>query len=195
MKQRNLIVLFMLLVIPAMLFTVSCSKQTTAVPDTTAEEEAAKQAELEKQKELERQKQLEEERLAAERAEQMKAAEMQREKEMAENRFLNENVYFDFDSATLDAQAQALLKDKGMWLKDNPDANIVIEGHCDDRGTNAYNLALGERRAESAKAFLIDLGIESARMTTISYGEEKPLDMGQNEEAWAKNRRAEFVLE
>ena len=82
-----------------------------------------------------------------------------------------------------------------MWLNDNPDANIVIEGHCDDRGTNAYNLALGERRAESVKAFLADLGIESARMTTISYGEEKPLDLGQNEEAWAKNRRAEFVLE
>ena len=195
MTKKNLIVLFMLLVIPAMLFTVSCSTKATAVPDAAAEEEAAKQAEMEKQQEMERQKQLEEERLAAERAEQLKSEQMQREKEMAENRFLNENVYFDFDSATLDSQAQGLLQQKGMWLKDNLDANVVIEGHTDDRGTNAYNLALGERRAESVKAVLVDLGIDSARMTTISYGEEKPVDLGQNEEAWAKNRRAEFVLE
>ena len=199
MMKRKWIILAMLFVIPAMLFTVSCAKKAVvaepAMTDSSAADDAARQAELDKQAEMERQKQLEEERLAAERAAALKSEAMDRDVMMAKNRFLNENVYFDFDSATLDAQAQALLKDKGMWLKDNPDANIVIEGHCDDRGTNAYNLALGERRAESAKAFLIDLGIESARMTTISYGEEKPLDMGQNEEAWAKNRRAEFVLE
>ena len=114
---------------------------------------------------------------------------------MAKNRFISENVYFDFDNATLDYQAQELLKQKAMWLRDYPEANVVIEGHCDERGTNAYNLALGERRAESAKAFLVNLGISDARLTTISYGEEKPLDMGQNEESWAKNRRAAFVLE
>jgi peptidoglycan-associated lipoprotein len=161
----------------------------------TAAEEAARQAELDKQAEMERQKQLEEERLAAERAEQLKAEAMERDLMMAKNRFLNENIYFDFDDATLDYQAQELLKQKAMWLRDNPDANVVIEGHCDERGTNAYNLALGERRAESAKSFLVNLGISSTRMTTISYGEERPVDMGQNEESWAKNRRAAFVLE
>jgi peptidoglycan-associated lipoprotein len=133
-------------------------------------------------------RQLEEERLAAERAEQLKADAMARDMMMAKNRFLNENVYFDFDNATLDYQAQELLKQKAMWLRDNPDANVVIEGHCDERGTNAYNLALGERRAESAKTFLVNLGISGMRLTTISYGEEKPVDMGQNEEAWAKNQ-------
>ena len=75
------------------------------------------------------------------------------------------------------------------------DANVVIEGHCDERGTNAYNLALGERRAESVKMFLVNLGLSDSRMTIISYGEEKPVDMGHNEEAWAKNRRATFVLQ
>ena len=197
--KRKWIILAILFIVPAMLFSVSCAKKAVmtepSVADTSAADEAARQAEMEKQKAMERQKQMEEERLAAERAEQLKAEAMQRDMMMAKNRFLSENVYFDFDNATLDYQAQELLKQKAMWLRDFPDANVVIEGHCDERGTNAYNLALGERRAESAKAFLVNLGISDARLTTISYGEEKPLDMGQNEEAWAKNRRASFVLE
>ena len=192
MMKRKWIILAMLLVIPAMLFTVSCAKKAVmaepSMTDTSAADEAARQAE---QKAMD----LEEERLAAERAEQLKVEAMERDMMMATNRFLNENVYFDFDNSTLDYQAQELLKQKAMWLRDNPEGNVVIEGHCDERGTNAYNLSLGERRAESAKAFLVNLGISGGRLTTISYGEEKPVDMGQNEEAWAKNRRAAFVLE
>ena len=84
---------------------------------------------------------------------------------------------------------------KAEWLRENADTSIIIEGHCDERGTNAYNIALGERRAESAKAYLTDLGIDGLRLTTISYGEERPVDPGHNEEAWAKNRRAHFVVE
>jgi peptidoglycan-associated lipoprotein len=197
--KRKWIIVALLFVIPAMLFSVSCAKKSVvaepSVTDTTADDDAARQAELEKQRELERQRQLEEERLAAERAERLQTEAMERDVMMAKNRFLNENVYFDFDDASLDYQAQSLLKQKAMWLRSNPDANVVIEGHCDERGTNAYNLALGERRAESVKVFLVNLGISSARLTTISYGEEKPVDMGQNEESWAKNRRAAFVLE
>jgi len=197
--KRKWIILAMLFIIPAMLFSVSCAKKAVmtepSTTDTSAADEAARQAELQKQQEMERQKQLEEERLAAERAEKLKAEAMQRDMMMSKNRFLSENVYFDFDKATLDYKAQELLKQKAMWLRDFPDANVVIEGHCDERGTNAYNLALGERRAESAKAFLVNLGISGARLTTISYGEEKPVDMGHNEEAWAKNRRAAFALE
>lgn len=196
--KRKWIIVAMLLIIPAMLFSVSCAKKAVVAEpstDTSAADEAARQAELEKQRELERQRQLEEERLAAERAAQLKGEAMEREMMMAKNRFLNENVYFAFDSAVLDYQAQELLKQKAAWLRANPDANVVIEGHCDERGTNAYNLALGERRAESARAFLTNLGLSASRLTTISYGEEKPVDMGKNEEAWAKNRRAAFVLE
>lgn len=198
MKKRW-IILAILLVVPAMLFTVSCAKKAVmtepSTTDTSAADEAARQAELEKQEALESQKQLEEERLAAERATQLKTDAMQHDMMMAKNRFLNENIYFGFDDATLDGQAQAVLKQKAMWLRDNPDANIVIEGHCDERGTNAYNLALGERRAESTKMFLINLGVSDAQLNTISYGEEKPVDMGNNEASWAKNRRAVFVIE
>jgi peptidoglycan-associated lipoprotein len=198
MMKRKWIVLALLLIVPAMLFTVSCSKKQMSDEPSAEElaaEEAARQAELEKQQELERQKRLEEERLAAERAAQLEAEALEREKMMAKNRFLNENIYFDFDDATLDDMAQELLRQKALWLQDNPDTNVVIEGHCDERGTNAYNLALGDRRAEAVKTFLGDLGISDTRLTTISYGEEKPVDMGQNEEAWAKNRRAAFTLE
>ena len=204
MMKRKWIILTMLFIIPAMSLTVSCAKKPVATGPSAAEvaaaeeaaaSEAVRQAELEKQREIERQNQLEAERLAAERAEQLKAEAVERDMMMAMNRFLNENVYFEFDNSTLDYQAQELLKQKAVWLRDNPDANVVIEGHCDERGTNAYNLSLGERRAESAKMFLVNLGIFDTRLTTISYGEEKPVDMGQDEEAWAKNRRAAFVLE
>lgn len=198
MMKRKWIILALVLIVPAMLFTVSCAKKTVSnEPSTTdtAADDAARQAELEKQAELDRQRQLEEERLAAERAEQLKAEAVARDLAMAKNRFLSENIYFDFDKSVLSYQAQELLKEKAMWMRANPDASVVVEGHCDERGTNAYNLALGERRAESAKTFLVNLGISGARMTTISYGEERPLDMGHNEEAWAKNRRATFVIE
>ncbi len=112
----------------------------------------------------------------------------------ARQKFQAEDVRFAFDSAVLDMTAQSILKDKAAWLKANTGANIVIEGNCDERGTVAYNLALGERRAASAKTFLTNMGVAPARMATISYGKEKPLDPGHNEQAWAKNRRDHFVI-
>ena len=87
------------------------------------------------------------------------------------------------------------MRKNAPWLRANPTATVTIEGHCDNRGTNEYNLALGDRRAYSAKIFLIDLGIAESRMQTISYGEERPLDPGENEDAWTKNRRAHFVID
>jgi peptidoglycan-associated lipoprotein len=110
-------------------------------------------------------------------------------------KFVNENVYFDFDSASLREDAQAVLREKAEYLRNNPDLNnLIIEGHTDDRGTDAYNMALGARRADAVQQFMIDLGLSSNRFDTISYGEERPLDLGQNEEAWAKNRRASFTF-
>ena len=104
------------------------------------------------------------------------------------------NIYYEFDKSTLTPMAQDTLMRHAAWLRENADVTVTIEGHADERGTNEYNLALGDRRADSAKAFLVDLGIASSRLTTISYGEERPLCMQQNEECWTKNRRGQFIV-
>ena len=190
MRKNFWLVVALLLVIPGLLFTTSCAKKTVmAEPAATAEDDAAKKAAAEaaRQAEMERQKRLEEERLKAEglKGEALKAA-MQFESTM---------IYFDFDKSNLRPDAQATLRKQADFLQANPKAKVIIEGHCDERGTTEYNLALGDRRANSAKAFLVNLGVSESRLTTISYGEERPLDSGGTEMAWAKNRRAQFVLE
>lgn len=103
-------------------------------------------------------------------------------------------IYFGFDDYTLSPEAQSTLTAMAEAMKANKSAVVQVEGHCDERGTVEYNLALGERRAQSVKNFLAQLGVEGARLSTISYGEEKPVVQGHTEEAWAKNRRAEFVV-
>lgn len=113
----------------------------------------------------------------------------------ARDRFIYDNIHFGYDSSALSLEAQSILREKAAWLRNNPGTTVIIEGHCDERGTTEYNLALGDRRAESVRSFLVNLGISAGRMTTVSYGEERPLDPGHNEAAWAKNRRAQFVLE
>jgi peptidoglycan-associated lipoprotein len=107
---------------------------------------------------------------------------------------LQQDVYFEFDKTTLTPDARAALVKNGEWLRINRDVVITIEGHCDERGTNEYNLALGDRRAETVKTFLADLGIQPSRLKTISYGEEQPADPNHSESAWAKNRRAHFLI-
>lgn len=119
---------------------------------------------------------------------------LRREKTEATQVFVNEDLHFDYDSAVLNNKAMEILKKKAAYIEKYSGVSATIEGHCDERGTNEYNLALGERRAESAKEFLGNLGIAASRLKTISYGEEKPLDTGHDQEAWAKNRRAHFVI-
>ena len=104
------------------------------------------------------------------------------------------NVYFAFDDFSLNEEAKTSLAQNAAWLINNPESEVIIEGHCDERGTEEYNLALGERRATSVKRYLIRLGVPEKQLSTISFGEERPADPASNEEAWAKNRRAEFVL-
>jgi peptidoglycan-associated lipoprotein len=190
MKKRIWVVVAMLFVLPGLLLTASCAMKAVNPVASVAktDDDAAKRAAAEKarQDELARQKALEEARLKEEAA--------KREVLAARNKFMNENVHFAFDSSVLDTTAQSILKSKADWMKKNPNAPVIIEGHCDERGTVAYNLALGERRAESAKAFLVNMGISAGSISTISYGEERPVDPGKNEEAWAKNRRAHFVI-
>ena len=184
MRKKLWINLALLLVIPGLLFTVSCAKKTVRSDSGMASSTSGQASDQAKLDEEARQKAIREAELAAE----------QRRKMLAKQQFMNEDVYFEFDSSALLPEAQDVLKRKAEWLRANPDASIIVEGHCDERGTNEYNLALGDRRAESAKGFLADLGISGFRLTTVSYGEERPVDSGSNEESWAKNRRAHFVI-
>jgi len=103
-------------------------------------------------------------------------------------------VYYDFDKSNIRADQQPRIEENSAYLKDNLGVAVRIEGNCDERGTNEYNLALGERRALSAKKYLVNLGIADSRIDTLSYGEEKPLVRGHDELAWAQNRRADFVI-
>ncbi|MDZ7290226.1 MAG: peptidoglycan-associated lipoprotein Pal [candidate division KSB1 bacterium] len=101
-------------------------------------------------------------------------------------------IYFDFDKFDLKTEALQILAANARALKAHPEASIIIEGHCDERGTIEYNLALGDKRAKAAKNYLVSLGVDPAQISIISYGKERPVDFRHNEEAWAKNRRAEF---
>ncbi len=167
----------MLVLIFAMgfVFTIGCCKKKQA---ETAPAAATKEG-------------VSEDELAAKR----KAEQEAMLKKAAMQKFVNEDVYFDFDDASIRADQKPVLKDKVDFLKANPDISVTIEGHCDERGTEAYNMALGERRAQSIKTFLINAGIDKSRLNTISYGEEKPVDPGHNEAAWAKNRRGHFKID
>jgi peptidoglycan-associated lipoprotein len=196
MMRKNWTITALILVLALLVaFSISaCAKKkiSSEPAATSMDEEARKRAEEERQRELERQKALKEENLKEERVSEGTAAERT---VSARTVFENEDIYFEFDSIRLTPEAQELLTKKAAWLRANPAAKVTIEGHCDNRGTNEYNLALGEGRAQSAKAFLVDLGIEASRLKTISYGEERPIDRAQTEEAWARNRRAHFVIE
>ena len=197
MKKFLGVCLIILFVFPAVLSFVSCAKKDIeATPSMESEEmtdeepaDDTDKADMEA-KEME-EKRLEEERMAAEDARLQAEQEAMAAREM----FISEDIHYDFDSAVILADAQAILQEKAAWMNDNPDAAIIVEGHCDERGTEAYNLALGERRAAAAKNYLIDLGIDSQRILTISYGEERPIDPSKTEAAWAKNRRAHFTIE
>ncbi|MFQ5849259.1 MAG: peptidoglycan-associated lipoprotein Pal [Candidatus Binatia bacterium] len=104
------------------------------------------------------------------------------------------DIYFEFDRYTLRSDARVTLEANAEWLKANPSVRIEIEGHADERGTNEYNLALGARRAQSAKDYLVTLGVSPDRLSTISYGEELPVCREKTEECWQTNRRAHFVM-
>jgi len=188
MKKNHWIVLALALILPTMMFTVSCAKkQVAAEPEMTPAQEQSMTDTSKADAEAAEKARLESERLQAEEA--------QRAKMAARETFANTDIYFDFDSSALLPAAQEILSQKADYLLgEGSGLNIIIEGNCDERGTEAYNLALGERRAEAAKAFLVNLGVNASRINTISFGEEKPVDPAHNEAAWAKNRRDHFVI-
>jgi len=144
--------------------------------DSVAAAEAARRAEAE--------------RLAAERA-----AEAERQRRIREARAtLEEMVFFDYDMSEIRSDAATTLRAKVDILRSSPQVQLRIEGHADERGSLEYNQALGQRRAESARTYLVNLGLPGAMFRTVSFGEERPIAQGSNESAWAQNRRDEFVL-
>jgi peptidoglycan-associated lipoprotein len=206
----------LILIVFGLLMTASCAKKTIKTDTLTTgpkqqetKDQGVRQPSLKehdvqrekRQSEAIKQREFEEARLRERRRQEMELEEKKRQAKIekqaaaARERFLNELILFDFDSAVLTQVAQERLKRKAKWLREYPNVKIIIEGHCDERGNDEYNLALGEARAKAAKTFLIDMGISASRLTTISYGEERPFAKGHNEEAWRLNRRAHFVIE
>ena len=104
------------------------------------------------------------------------------------------DIHFEYDQYRVLDRDIYTLEGVAAWMKENPDARVLIEGHCDERGTNEYNMALGEQRALAARRYLVGLGIDSGRLTTISYGEERPISFGSTEDAWSQNRRGHFAV-
>ena len=184
MSKEVWLSIFFVVILSVMFFTVSCAKKVVQnEPEPMIQSEVSK-APDKSAMEAEQAKRSQEDRLRAEAA----------AREAAEKAFVNEIIHFSFDSALLSDQAQQILNHKADYLRTNSGVTVTVEGHCDERGTDAYNIALGERRAESVKNFLVDLGISTNRLNTVSYGEERPIAMGQDEASWAKNRRAQFVI-
>ena len=171
-----------------LVFLLACSKPIVSSGPSTSYESGAQQAGSEDSGQSGA---ISEESLGSTGAKSSLSPEQEAE---ARKAFENEDIRFDYDSALLTPQAQEILRDKARYMKENPGTNVIIEGHCDERGTNEYNLALGEQRAKMTQEFLVALGVSASRIKTVSYGEERPLDRSNTEQAWAKNRRAHFVI-
>lgn len=193
MTKKFWVGLALVLIVPGLMFATSCAKKKIeSEPGVVTIEEEPVTEGVTADDERARRRALEEQRISEERLrEQAKA---RRERAELEE-FQNEHIYFEFDKSRLLPESKEILRNKAKWLMAHPDVSVIIEGHCDERGTSEYNMALGDRRAQSAKSYLVDLGIGSRRLMTISYGEERPLDPSHNEMAWAKNRRDQFVIE
>ncbi len=153
-----------------------CDKREVAPTDLSAEEQARLRAEQERLR-----RQMEESGLSGTPAQQREA-------------FINQDIHFDYDQYDLRQDAKDILQQKAAYMQANPSINVVVEGHCDARGSYAYNMALGEKRARSAAAYLVALGIPASRIEVVSYGSEMPLVSGHSEEAYFANRRGHFVI-
>ena len=191
-KKSILIVIFSLSIA---LILMGCPKKTVMKeePSVKKEESAAAKAEAERIAK-EREAKLSEEAAKKEFEKGMVAKKEPGIEGVVFESSLLKDIHFDFDKYDIRPGDVSILKENSEILKKYPKVKIQIEGHCDERGTNEYNLALGERRANSTKNYLISLGVSPERISTISYGEEKQLDPGHSEEAWAKNRRAHTII-
>ena len=191
MKRQLLMNVMMAVMVAGLLTMIACSKPQVADPGNVYQGQSGEtDAERAARLGVERAARLEAERIKAQQLDDQRQAQIVE----AKSRFLNQNILFDYDSAELNDPAKGLLREKAAWLQANPSDTVMIEGHCDERGTTVYNLALGERRANAAQNYLVDLGVSARRLGTVSYGEEKPLDPAATEAAYRINRRAQFIF-
>ena len=186
MSRKSLLWVALMLVVPVL---IGCPKKPPKTPDQTLAVETAPVApaprEVAPPPPPPPKADVEEETLPSDLAELNK---------VLVERGLIGDVFFAFDKYDLSAEARERLAQNASWIKGNPSYVFTVEGHCDERGTNEYNLALGQRRANAAVEYLVSLGVDNARLRTISYGEERPLCSESTEECWARNRRAHFVV-
>ncbi len=199
----------MILILCFGLMISGCPKKTVIKEEpsvTKAEESAAEKEKAARLEAEQREREAKEKELAKIREEEAKKAQEKEfdksliakktpgiEGEVLETKLLKD-IHFDFDKYDIGPQDALILQENAALLTKQPAVKVQIEGHCDERGTVEYNLALGERRANNAKKYLVSLGVSKDRISTISYGKERPLDPGHNEEAWAKNRRDHSVI-
>jgi peptidoglycan-associated lipoprotein len=192
-KNLTWLGILIVLVFGLTIFT-GCAEKKAVVKDGAAQDQQMAADKAAKDK-------AEADRLAREQAERDAAMKAQADKEQeakvqaaATVEVAVKDINFDFDKSNIRPDAREVLKANADYFLKSGVASIVIEGNCDERGTAEYNMALGERRAREAKKYLVNLGVKETKMKTISYGKERPLDPGNNEEAWAKNRRDHFVV-
>ena len=173
-KKGNVTVVFVLSLLLALASFNGCAKKKTETPPPKP------QPKVEEKKPAPKPQVKEPERKPVEKA------------SLSESAF--KTVYFDFDKSDIRSDQRSNLSSNAQLLSSNSSVRIRIEGHCDERGTDEYNMALGQRRADAIKQYLIDYGVSSSRITTISYGEERPVSSGHNESSWSQNRRGEFRI-
>ncbi|MEN8244694.1 MAG: peptidoglycan-associated lipoprotein Pal [Thermodesulfobacteriota bacterium] len=190
MLNKLWICICLLVILPGLLLVTSCAKK-----DILTEQMSEETAPAMEEKATEQEQVAAVDSQAAEEVNTVQKEEESQTASMVSQEVMNDDIYFDFDSSVLKNTAKDELVRKTEWLRENPDASLIIEGHCDERGTSAYNIALGDRRAQSAMAFFVDMGIDANQLSTISYGEERPVNIAQTEEAWSKNRRAHFEID
>ena len=195
MTKKSLIITILILCIGLLMIGCPKKKVVREEPSVTREEAARREETAKREEAALKEEAARREEAAKKELETSLVAKKEPgiEGEVFESKLLKD-IRFDFDKYDIRPEDAPILKENAALLKKYSKVKIQIEGHCDERGTNEYNLALGERRANSTKTYILTLGIPSDRISTISYGEEKPQDPGHNEEAWANNRRAHFII-
>jgi len=188
MKKVFVLVLVLVLVLAFGFILISCAQKRVVQPQqpVTPQETKAKAEAKPEQK-------IPEEKITEQQLAKIETKEVETSK-YTEEKGMFEDIHFDFDKYDIRPDAKPILQSVSDWLIKNKSSRLLIEGYCDERGTNEYNLALGDRRAKAARDYLVAVGVVSGRIDIISYGEEKPLCTEKTEECWQKNRRAHFVV-